>query len=97
MERFVGLVVGIVTVVIGAYILNFYISIYRLVTGWLNTTTPLKGWIHATYFNIAIKYPATVLMEIVVGLLVTIMLLIIFAIRGEESQDVTGGSIVYVQ
>jgi len=97
MNRFVVLVAGIVGVVIGAYELNLYVSIYRLVTGWLNTTYPLSGWIHATYFNMAIKYPATILMEIAVGLLVAIMLLIIFAIRGEESQAQSSGAVVYVQ
>jgi hypothetical protein len=97
MKRFVVLVSGIVLVVIGAYELNFYVSIYRLVTGWLNTTDPLRGWIHATYFREAIKYPSTILMEIAVGLLVAIMLLIIFAIRGDETSGSQGGAVVYVQ
>ncbi|MEM3549230.1 MAG: hypothetical protein QXJ23_09535 [Thermofilum sp.] len=97
MKRFVVLIAGIVSVVIGGYVLNFYVAIYRLVAGMLNTTEPLRGWIHATYFNIAIKYPATVLMEIAVGLLVAIMLLIIFAIRGEESQGASSGAVVYVR
>jgi len=97
MNRFAVLIAGIVSVVIGAYVLNLYVAIYRLVTGWLNTTYPLSGWIHATYFNMAIKYPATILMEIVVGIIVAIMLLIIFAIRGEENQQSSSGAVVYVQ
>jgi hypothetical protein len=97
MQRFVALVAGLVTVVVGAYVLNFYVALYRLVTGWLNTTDPLRGYIHATFFREAIKYPSTILMEIAVGLLVAIMLLIIFAIRGEETSGSQGGTIVYVQ
>jgi hypothetical protein len=97
MKRFVVLVSGIVIIVIGAYELNLYVSIYRLVTGWLNSTDPLRGWIHATYFREAIKYPSIILMEMAVGLLVAIMLLIIFAIRGDEKSGSQGGAIVYVQ
>jgi hypothetical protein len=97
MQRFVALVAGLVTVVVGAYVLNFYVALYRLVTGWLNTSDPLRGYIHATYFREAIKYPSTILMEIAVGLLVAIMLLIIFAIRGEETSGSQGGAVVYVQ
>jgi hypothetical protein len=97
MQRFVALVAGLVTVIVGAYVLNFYVALYRLVTGWLNTSDPLRGYIHATFFKEAIKYPSTILMEIAVGLLVAIMLLIIFAIRGEETSGSHGGAVVYVQ